>query len=170
MVDQQAPAPGQITHVEYDYRRGGAVAYLAALDVRRGTVIGRVEAKTGIEAFRRLVRQVMRRKHYRPARRVFWVVDNGSSHQPGTFGAWLTEQYPNAIAVHLPIHASWLNQIEIYFSILERKALRPNDLRTVGTLAVRILEFEQDHNRNARPFKWRFTREDMLRWLQKKVA
>ena len=112
----------------------------------------------------------MRRKRFRSARRVFWIVDNGSSHRPGTFGAWLTETYPNAIAVHLPIHASWLNQIEACFSILQRKALMPNDLATVSAVTVRILDLEQDHNQHAEPFKWRYTREDMVRWLKKKAA
>ena len=160
------PGPGHATRVEYDYKRGGAVAYLAALDVFHGTAMGRVVARTGILPFRDLVRQVMRRKRYRHARRVFWIVDNGSSHQPGTFGAWLTQHYPNAIVVHLPVHASWLNQIEAYFSIVQRKALMPNDLPTVGTVALRILDFEQDYNRHAQPFKWRFTREDLRHRLK----
>ena len=160
------PGSGHVSHMEYDYQRGGAVTYLAALDVFQGTVLGRVVGKTGIMPFRDLVRQVMRRKRYRHARRVFWIVDNGSSHQPGTFGTWLTQHYPNAMAVHLPVHASWLNQIESYFSIVQRKALTPNDLPTIAAVALRILDFEQDYNRTAQPFKWRFTRDDLRRRLK----
>ncbi len=164
------PAPGQITHLEFDYKRGGAVAYMAALNVFAADVIGQVVAKTGIAPCRALVTKIMSQEPYQSARRVFFVVDNGSSHRPGTFNTWLTATFPNAIAVHLPIHASWLNQIEIYFSILQRKALTPNDLKTTNEVRSRILNFEQRFNETAKPFKWRFTREAMVQWLQKRSA
>ena len=67
--------------VEYEYARGGALAYLAAWDVHRAKVFGRCEDTTGIEPFHRLVDQVMTCQPYASARRVFWVVDNGSSHR-----------------------------------------------------------------------------------------
>jgi hypothetical protein len=77
-----APArPGQAMRVEHEYVRGGALAYLAAWDVRRGGIIGRCEATTGSAPFGRLVDQVMAQEPYRSAPRVFWVVDNGSSHR-----------------------------------------------------------------------------------------
>ncbi len=164
------PAPGQVIHLEFDYKRGGAVAYMAALDVFSATVMGEVVARTGIAPCRALVSKIMSQEPYRSARRVFFIVDNGSSHRPSTFGAWLTATFPNAVAVHTPIHASWLNQIEIYFSILQRKALTPNDLKTRNDVISRILKFQQKFNEEADPFKWRFTREDMIRWLQKSAA
>ncbi len=113
---------------ENDYKREGTVAYLSALDVFSGQVFGRVDEKTGIVPFQKLVDLVMGQEPYASANRVFWIVDNGSSHYTTTFPKRLQDAYENAIAVHLPIHASWLNQIEIYFSILQRKALTPNDL------------------------------------------
>jgi hypothetical protein len=76
-----APAAGRPMYVEHEYERGGAWAYLAAWDVHRAKVFGRCEATTGIVPFERLVAQVMSREPYRSARRVFWVVDNGSSHR-----------------------------------------------------------------------------------------
>jgi hypothetical protein len=111
----QAPAPHLKRRLEFEYERGGALQYLAAWDVRRGYVMGRCEPCTGIEPFGRLVTQVMEQEPYRSADRVFWIVDNGSSHRGEISIQRLADAYPNAILVHTPVHASWLNQVEIYF-------------------------------------------------------
>lgn len=155
------PAPGEPIHCETDYKRHGTVAYLAALDVQTGTVFGRVDETTGIEPFQGLVDLVMKQEPYASADRVFWILDNGSSHHPSTSPERLREAYHNAIAVHLPIHASWLNQIEIYFSILQRKALTPNDLGLRQLMEDRILGFQARYNKTSRPFNWRFTKTDL---------
>lgn len=101
--------------------RGGALAYLAGWDVFGAHLIGQPVLKTGIDPFKTLVDKVMTQAPYRDAERVFWIVDNGSSHHPATSPARLRAWHRNAVAVHLPIHASWLNQIEIVFSIIQRK-------------------------------------------------
>lgn len=157
----QAPAGNRSGLVEFEYTRGGTVAYLAALDVFSGQVFGRVDTTTGIEPFNALVHLVMQREPYSSANRVFWIVDNGASHHPSTFPARLQRLYAHAVAVMLPFHASWLNQIELYFSILQRKALTPNDLATPAAMAERILGFEHRYNRHAKPFHWKFTRADL---------
>ena len=118
-----ASLPGQAGRFEFEYIRRGTVAYLAALDIFSGQIFGRVDTTTGIVPFNKLVDLVMQREPYASANRVFWIVDNGASHHPSTFPARLQSWYPNAVAVMLPFHASWLNQIELYFSILQRKAL-----------------------------------------------
>lgn len=110
-----APAPGRLSRVEHECERKGTLAYLAAIDVHRASVFGRCDATTGIEPFRKLVAQVMEAEPYRTADRVFWIVDNGSSHRGAVAGDRLRQTWPNLILVHTPIHASWLNQIEIYF-------------------------------------------------------
>jgi DDE superfamily endonuclease len=112
------PAPGHPMKVEHEYRRAGSWAYFAAWDVRRAKVHGRCERATGIDAFERLVAQVMKREPYRSARRVFWIMDNGSSHRGERSAERLRRQWPNIVVVHTPVHASWLNQVEIYFSII----------------------------------------------------
>jgi hypothetical protein len=155
------PRPGQLARVEHEYKRGGALAYLAAWDVRRGGVIGRCEATTGIVPFGRLVDQVMTQEPYRSARRVFWIVDNGSSHRGAAAVTRLQQQYPNLILVHLPTHASWLNQIEIFFSILQRKVLTPNDFPDLAAVERRLEAFAARYNDTATPFDWRFTRRDL---------
>lgn len=151
--------------VEHTYERGGALTYLAAWDVRDGKVFGRSERKGGIEPFDRLVRQVMTKEPYASARRVFWIVDNGSSHRGQASIDRLQGRWPNLKLIHTPVHASWLNQVEIYFSIVQRKVLSPNDLGSLAAVARRLNEFERLYNEIAEPFGWRFTREKMTAWL-----
>jgi hypothetical protein len=160
------PLPAQPLQVEFEYERQGAVQYLAAWDVRRGVVIGRCEPRTGIVPFGRLVEQVMSQEPYRSAARVFWVVDNGSSHRGAAAVQRLRARYPNLTLVHLPVHASWLNQIEIYFSILQRKVLTPNDFADCAAVVRRLLAFEQRMNVQPKPFNWTFTRADLDRRLR----
>lgn len=159
--------PGHAARVEHEYERGGAWAYLAALDVHRAKVFGRCEATTGIEPFDRLVAQVMSQPPYRDARRVFWIMDNGSSHRGQRCVARLQSAYPNLVVVHGPIHASWLNQIEIYFSIVQRKVLTPNDFPSREAVADRLLKFQAYYESLATPFQWRFTRDDLHAFLAK---
>jgi hypothetical protein len=156
--------------VEHEYVRKGAWAYLAAWDVHQARVFGRCEHKTGIAPFGRLVRQVMSREPYRSASRVFWVVDNGSSHRGERCQLRLARQWPNLIVVHTPIHASWLNQVEIYFSIVQRKVLTPNDLNSLSALEDRLLAFQVHYQSAAKPFQWRFTRQDLASLLQRLAA
>lgn len=158
---------GRGQRVEHEYDRGGAWAYVAAWDVHRAKVFGRVEASTGIAPFDRLVAQVMRREPYASARRVFWIVDQGSSHRPTTFPERLKKRFRNAVAVILPVHASWLNQIEIYFSILQKKALTPNDFQYLAAVATRIHDFGKLFMRTAQPFDWKFTRDDLRALLRR---
>jgi hypothetical protein len=154
-------APAKSMRVEHEYTRGGAWAYLAALDVHRAKVFGRCEATTGIAPFERLVDQVMSQPPYDTARRVFWVMDNGSSHRGQASVRRLTQAHPRLVPVHGPVHASWLNQIEIYFSIVQRKALTPNDFPSLEAVAERLTNFERYFESIARPFEWKFTRADL---------
>jgi hypothetical protein len=161
------PAQGASMKVEHEYKRCGAWAYLAALDVHRAKVFGRCERKSGIAPFDRLVMQVMAQSPYNEARRVFWIVDNGSSHRGAKSIARLKERHPNLELVHGPVHASWLNQIEIYFSILQRKALTPNDFPSLSALENRLISFEHYYEKIATPFEWKFTRQDLGKLLKK---
>jgi DDE superfamily endonuclease len=161
------PAPGRGQRVEHEYERMGALTYLDAWDVRRGGVIGRSEPKGGIEAFDRLVWQVMTQDPYASARRVFWVVDNGSDHRGQRSIDRLQGRWRNLILVHLPVHASWLNQSEIYHSIIQRKVLDPNAFENTAELARALNEFEHHYNQFAKPFDWSFTRQDLAELLER---
>jgi len=155
------PQPKKAMRVEFEYERGGALAYLAAWDVRRAKVFGRCENTTGIEPFGRLVQQVMQQEPYRNAQRVFWIVDNGSSHRGAAAVNRLQGAYSNLRLVHLPVHASWLNQVEIYFSVIQRKVLTPNDFASLEEVTQRLLAFQELYERAAKPFQWKFTRADL---------
>ncbi len=159
------PSPGHAMRVETDYQRHGTCAYIAAWDVHRAALFGRVSAKISMLAFDAVVAEVMEQEPYRSARRVFWVVDNGTIHRGRRAIDRLRTRWPNLILDHTPVHASWLNQVEIYFSILQRKALTPADFSSQDAVADRILGFQQHYQAVARPFEWRFTRQDLTRLL-----
>lgn len=161
----QPAAPKQPMRVEHEYRRRGTVAYMAAWDVHHARLFGRVEPTTGIVPFTRLVDHVMETEPYASARRVFWVVDNGSSHRGQASIDRMRKAWPTATLVHLPIHASWLNQIEIYFSVLARKLLTPTDFTDLDHLTTQVLAFQDHYQHIAAPFQWKFTRTDLNRLL-----
>ncbi|MDU9000976.1 IS630 family transposase [Streptomyces mirabilis] len=158
-----ALAPGQTRamRVNHEYGRGGALAYLVADDVHRAEIHGRCEPTTGIVPFMALVEQVMTQEPYAGARRVFWIVDNGSSHRGRRSIDRMAARFPNAVLVHTPVHASWLNQIEIFFSIVQRKVVSPNDFTDLAEVRERLRGFEDHCNATAQPFQWRFTTSDL---------
>lgn len=162
-----APAPGRYGRVEHEYERKGALAYMAAWDVQQAKIFGLCKQSTGIDSFHDLVDFVMCQQPYQSAHRVFWVTDNGSSHRGQTSVDRLKSWYPNAIQIHTPIHASWLNQIEIYFSVLQRKVLTPSDFESLEDLENRILKFQTEYEDVAKPFEWKFTREDLNNLITK---
>ncbi len=167
----EPPGPGRHGQlVEHEYERTGALTYLDAWDVRRGKLIGRSEPKGGIAAFDRLVWQVMTKEPYASARRVFWVVDNGSDHRGKASIERLEGRWRTLTLVHLPVHASWLNQVEIYHSIIQRKVLDPNDFESTAQLARTLNEFERHYNEISQPFAWSFTRQDLAELLERLAA
>ncbi|WP_306193167.1 IS630 family transposase [Streptomyces sp. MK5] len=155
-----APGQGRAMRVNHTYDRGGALAYLAAYDVHHAKVFGRTEPKTGIGPFMSLVAQVMKQEPYASAKRVFWIVGNGSSHRGRKAADRLTAAFPNAVMVHTPVHASWLNQVEIYFSVVHRKVVSPNDFTDLAQVGKRLRAFEDRYN-TAQPFQWKFTTSDL---------
>jgi transposase len=165
-----AAGPGRTRRVEFEYRRHGTLAYFGAYDVHRAHLMGRVAPTTGIAPFAELVAQVMTREPYASAKRVFWVVDNGSSHAGARSVARMREAWPTAELVHLPVHASWLNQIEIVFSIIQRKVIKPVDFADLDALAARLTAFEPRYNATAIPFDWRFGRAELTDLLARMQA
>ncbi len=160
-------SPGHLAQVEFEYRRGGTLAYMGAYDVHRARLFGTVADKTGIAPFMDLVEQVMTTEPYASARRVYWVVDNGSSHNGQRSIDRMRSAWPTARLVHLPIHASWLNQIEIVFSIIQRKVIRPADFADLDALGDRLNRFTDRYNQTASPFDWRFTTADLAARLER---
>lgn len=160
------PASKQLSLFEFEYERRGAVQYLAAMDVHNMNLFGRCEPKTGKAPFARLVDDVMSTEPYHSAERVFWIVDNGSSHRGEKAAKELKEKHQNLILIHTPVHASWLNQIEIYFSIVQRKVLTPNNFNSTYEVEKQILLFQNYYMKIAKPFHWKYTRQDFQKQFQ----
>ncbi|TDT97485.1 transposase [Streptomyces sp. 846.5] len=156
-----APGQARAMRVNHEYRRGGALAYLAAYDVHRARVFGRCEPTTGIVPFMNLVTQVMTTEPYANAKRVFWIVDNGSSHRGKKAADRLAKAFPNAVMIHTPVHASWVNQVEIFFSVVQRNVVAPNDFTDLDQVRDRLRAFEDRYNATAQPFQWKFTTSDL---------
>ena len=161
------PGPGRPIRVEHEYQRQGALALLAALDVHTGKVFASTPATTGIAPFMALIGQVMSAGPYKSASRVFVIVDNGSDHRGKKAARRLRDAYPNAIMIHTPVHASWLNQVEVVFSIIQKKVISPNDFASTAQLAATLLAFIDRYNQTARPFNWKYTAADLARLLDR---
>ena len=161
------PAAARPMRVEHEYFREGAWSYLAAWDVHRAKLFGRCEKKNGIAPTDRLIAEVMSQEPYQSAERVFWIMDNCSAHRGKKAAQRIRSRWPNAFLVHTPIHASWLNQIEIYFSIVQRKVLTPNDFSSLEQVRQVLMDFQIRYQQTASPFRWTFTRNDLSALLAK---
>ncbi|HEV2165604.1 MAG TPA: IS630 family transposase [Thermoplasmata archaeon] len=160
-VPTRAPRPREPGKVEFEYSRQGTLCFQGALDVRHGRVFGNFPERNTAEAFRAFVTTVMEEEPFATAPRVFWITDNGAAHHPKTFGTWLTGTYSQARAVHTPVHASWVDQEELFLAILTKKALTPRDFRSREEAEARIRGFLARWNRHPRPFRWTYTRDDL---------
>ena len=158
---------GERVKVEHEYERKGALCYLAAWDARRAKIFDRCAAKDGIVPFDALADQFMSQHPYKAARRVFLIIDNGSAHRGKRSIDRLQGTWPNLIVVHTPVHASWLNQAEIYFSVVQRKVVTPNDFSNLDALEAHLLAFGRRYEEIAAPFQWKFTRQDLHTLLAK---
>jgi len=159
-------APGRPVRVEHEYVRRGALTLLAGLDVHTGQVFASTPQTTGIAPFMDLAAQVMARPEYKDAPRVFVIVDNGSDHRGKAAASRLRAAHPNTVLIHTPVHASWLNQVEIFFSVIQRKVISPNDFATLQQLSGTLHAFISRYNKTARPFNWKYTTanlKDLLR-------
>jgi hypothetical protein len=96
---------------------------------------------------------------------VFLIIDNDSAHRGQRSIDRLHRTWPNLIPVHTPVHASWINQAEIYFSVVQRKLLTPNDFPDLATLEHQLLAFGRRYQQIATPFEWKFTRADLNQLL-----
>jgi len=153
--------------VEHEYHRTGALCYLAAWDVRRARLFDRCAPKDGIKPFDELIEQFMTQEPYSKAQRVFVIVDNGSAHRGQRSIDRLQGAWPNLRLVHTPVHASWVNQAEIYFSVAQRKVLQPNNFQDLDTLEQTLLAFGRRYEQIAQPFEWKFTRKNLNQLLER---
>jgi hypothetical protein len=155
------PAPARDAPFEFEYERGGTLCYTAFLNVRTGHVTGATSPGNGIASFHEALAECLKAPLYQDAERIFLIVDNGCAHHPNTSPQRIAQQFPRVTTLHLPVHSSWLNQIELYFSIVHRKVLQGASLASLADLRQRLRWFEWHYNRTAAPFRWRFNRAEL---------
>jgi DDE superfamily endonuclease len=150
---------GEPAHLEHTDKRGGAVNLLAALNVATGLLLGQVFPQKRFAEFSSFLTVLINNAVDNGARRIHLILDNGSLHRPAYLNAWLARQFPDVeVIVHwLPVRSSWLNQIEIYFGILQRQSLTPNDFPNTEAVKERILGHIALRNRNPKPIRWSYT-------------
>ena len=145
--------PGQLERREFEYVRHGTVSLIAAMNVTTGTIhpkiITRNDSTTFIEFLTELAQTVD------PTKNIHLVLDNGSSHTSKQTRKWLKE-HPRFTVTYTPTHASWLNMVEIFFSILTRRMLRRGDFASRDDLADKIIKFIETYNGTAKPFRWTY--------------
>lgn len=159
--------PGKPAKIEHEYDRAGALALLAGKDIHSGEVTATCPPTTGIVPFMALMDICMAQDRYKKARRVFVIVDNGSDHRGKKAVKRLKDKYANCIMIHTPVHASWLNQIEIFFSIIQKKVVSPSNFANTAELASTLLAFVKRYNKTAKPFNWKFTSAGLTRILRR---
>jgi len=141
---------GQVERREFEYVRHGTVSLMAAMNITTGTVhpkiITRNDSVTFIEFLTELAQTVD------PTKKIHLILDNGSSHTSKLTKKWLRE-HPRFTVTYTPCHASWLNMIEIFFSILTRRMLRRGDFTSRDDLIQKITKFIKTYNRTAKPFR-----------------
>lgn len=146
--------PGQAERREFEYRRHGTQALFAALDVHSGEVIWETMDRNRSVEFISFLEHI---DQVTPSElTLHLVLDNGSSHVSKQTRAWLDSRSERFEVHHTPTHASWLNQVELFFSILGRRLLKRGDFESVDELVAKISRFITDYNHKAQPFRWTY--------------
>jgi transposase len=146
---------GKIKNVPFEYKRNGTTSLLAALDVHSGTVTGRFEKKHTNVEFKSFLKHLVK-KYKRKTNAIHIICDNYSAHKHNNVKTWLETQ-ENVYMHFTPTHASWLNQIEIWFSIMSRKVLKQGIFKSVKDLVKKIKDFIKLYNSDCQPFAWTYT-------------
>lgn len=145
--------PGRPERQEFEYRRHGTTGFIAALDVASGEVLATDVDRNTAANFIIFLEDLDRMID--PSLEIHLVMDNGSSHVAKATKAWLVD-HPRFTAHYTPKHASWLNQVELFFSILTRRLLRRGEFGSRDELIGRVMDFIRHHNQNAKPFRWTY--------------
>jgi transposase len=145
--------PGIPVRREFEYRRNGTAKLFAALNVHDGTLAGWVTDSTRAENFVAFLTDLVAQTP--TGMQLHCIVDNLSAHGTPAVEAFLDE-HPHVFLHRTPTHASWLNQVELWFAIMERRLLRNGEFDSIDHLADRIIEFIKAYNRTARPFRWTY--------------
>jgi hypothetical protein len=160
--------PGHPVHVEHRYTRQGALHLFAALSVVDGRVGGMCrQRKRFVDSQAFLIEVVIPQALRRGVHTMALILDNGTTHVPKQLERWLEKQYQAqgwALSIQVfwpPVNTSWLDQIEIWFSVLQRKLLQPNHFESLVALEKAILAFVAHCNKTAKPIQWTYSVEKL---------
>lgn len=156
-VNPTKPArPGLVERREFEYRRHGTVSLFAALDVHTGTIIGQPTDRNRAVDFIGFLQHLDEVTD--DGLTIHLVLDNGSSHVARTTKKWLADPVREGrfVVHHTPTHASWLNQIELFFSILTRRVIKRGEFTSVDDLVAKLMAFIEAYNQTATPFRWTY--------------
>ena len=157
-ADQPA-REGRHRRREFEYGRHGTVSLFAAMDVHSGQVLAEpIDGKNDSINFCAFLAEIDRVVD--PNLEIHVVLDNGSSHRSKYTTAWF-EEHPRWVAHFTPPHASWVNQVELFFSILQRKVIRGGRFDSRDDLVTKLLTFIADYDQTARPFKWTYAADPL---------
>ena len=156
----QPPKAGRRTRREWEYIRHGTASLFAALDVHSGQVLAEpIPGKNNSVNFCEFLDEIDRTID--PTLAIHVVLDNGSSHTSKYTKAWLAT-HPRWVTHYTPPHASWVNQVELFFSILQRKVIRNGNFASRDDLITKILTFIADYDQKATPFKWTYAADPLV--------
>jgi hypothetical protein len=168
----QPAVPGHPMHVSHRYSRKGALILFAGLSVADGYKYGQTFMRKRFVDFQQfLLQTIIPEALRRGVHTIKLILDNSTTHAPKQLESWLQQQiqvneWPLTIEVYwLPTNASWLDQIEIWFSVLQRKLLQPNDFDSLDDLAQSIMEFIKCQNLSPKPIQWTYTVEKLEKKL-----
>ena len=143
--------PGRVERLEFGYKRHGVLALYAALKVHEGKIFAKTEKRHTHVEFLSFVKEVYRK--WGRKKELHFVVDNFSAHRHKDVRQWVEEH--ETVHLHFtPTHASWLNQIELWFSILTQQLLTKKDFKSIKDLTKQLLKFIEEYNKTAKPFAW----------------
>ena len=156
----QPAQKGKRKRREWEYIRHGTASLFAALDVHSGEVLAEpIPGKNDSTNFCDFLDLI--EGSVEPSLEIHVVLDNGSSHKSKYTKAWF-EAHPRWVAHYTPPHASWVNQVELFFSILQRKVIKNGNFTSRDDLIAKMLTFITDYDKKAKPFKWTYAADPLV--------
>ena len=154
----QPPAPGRPTRREFEYRRHGVASLVAALNVASSEILADTITRNDSTTFISFLESIERQTD--PALAIHVVLDNGSSHTSKTARPWF-DTHPRWTVHYTPKHASWINQVELFFSILQRKVITNGNFPSRDDLITEMMRFITEYDRTAKPFRWTYAADPL---------
>ena len=160
----KAAAPSYPVQVSDRYKRMGALQLFCALAVATGVTFARTRASKKFADFKAFLLEMFQSSICAGKKVVHLILDNGTTHAPKQLGGWIAslELSFEVRIVWLPKHASWLDQVEIIFSKVQREVLTPNDFGSTMALDRRLMNYFEELNHHPKPIGWTYTKVKLI--------